>query len=180
MHLCNTPHVYDTSEIVCFDNSGKTKKRVNRHKWNDVELLIEGHLFHCQTMLCRVVQVTWKVVDFFLQDTCPCRTQVAPCFQAHQPAPPSSSPPGSESLFVTCHVSQLTNLFLPVPPLQSVSPHLWCAIFPSSPTHSSLFLPPGSEFSFAMCHVCKLTSTFLHFPTIQFVSSAYCVTLVTL
>ncbi len=63
------------------------------------------------------------------------------CFQAHQPASLSSSPPASESSFVTCHVSKLTNLLLPLPPLQFVSPHLWCAMFPSSLTCSSLFLP---------------------------------------
>src|SRR5229473_1164494 len=42
-----------------------------------------------------------------------------PCFEAHQPAPPSSSPPVSESLFVTCHVSKLTNLLLSLPPSSS-------------------------------------------------------------
>jgi hypothetical protein len=30
-----------------------------------------------------------------------------PGFQAHQPTPPSSSPPARESSFVTCHVSEL-------------------------------------------------------------------------
>src|SRR5260370_1252449 len=35
------------------------------------------------------------------------------CFEAHQPAPPSSSPPVSESSFVTCHISKLTNSLLP-------------------------------------------------------------------
>src|SRR5258708_590775 len=35
------------------------------------------------------------------------------CFKAHHPAPPSSSPPVGESLFVTCHVLKLTNLLLP-------------------------------------------------------------------
>src|SRR5260370_1066094 len=32
-----------------------------------------------------------------------------PPLQAHQPAPPSSSPPACESSFVMCHVSKLTN-----------------------------------------------------------------------
>src|SRR5258708_7312873 len=45
-----------------------------------------------------------------------------PRFQAHQLAPPSSSPPVSESLFMTSHVSELTNPLLPLPPLQLVSP----------------------------------------------------------
>src|SRR5713226_7978036 len=64
-----------------------------------------------------------------------------PCFKAHQPAPPSSSPPVGESSFVSCHVSKLTNLLLPLPPLQLVSPRLCRAMFQSSPTRSSLFLP---------------------------------------
>ncbi len=38
--------------------------------------------------------------------------------------PPSSSLPASESSFVMCHVSKLTNPLLPLPPLQRVSPHL--------------------------------------------------------
>src|SRR5712692_7688545 len=36
-----------------------------------------------------------------------------PCFRAHQPVPPSSSPPGSESSFAMCHVSELTNPLSP-------------------------------------------------------------------
>src|SRR5258707_1273992 len=47
-----------------------------------------------------------------------------PLFQTHQPAPPSSSTATSESSFVTCHVSKLTNPLLPLPPLQEVSPRL--------------------------------------------------------
>src|SRR5260370_35656253 len=43
-----------------------------------------------------------------------------PCFQAHQPIPPSSSPPGSESSFAMSHVSALTNPLLPLSPLQQV------------------------------------------------------------
>src|SRR5258708_38747765 len=43
-----------------------------------------------------------------------------PCFQAHEWTPPSSSPPVGESLFATCHVSELSNPLLPLPPLQSV------------------------------------------------------------
>src|SRR5258708_613661 len=38
-----------------------------------------------------------------------------PGFESHQPAPPSSSPPVSQSLFVICHVLKLTNLLLPLP-----------------------------------------------------------------
>src|SRR5216684_5800998 len=45
-----------------------------------------------------------------------------PCFEAEQPAPPSSSPPGSESWFVMCHILNLTNRLLPLPPSQEVSP----------------------------------------------------------
>src|SRR5229473_2084285 len=39
-----------------------------------------------------------------------------PGFEAHQPTPPSSSPPVGESLFMMCHVLKLTNLLLPLPP----------------------------------------------------------------
>src|SRR5258708_20682072 len=49
-----------------------------------------------------------------------------------------SSPPVGESLFVMCYISELTNLLLPLPPFQKVSPHLQCAAFPSS----LLPLPP--------------------------------------
>ena len=42
-----------------------------------------------------------------------------PCFQAHQPAPPSSSPPGCKSSFVTCHISKLTNPLLSLLPSSS-------------------------------------------------------------
>ncbi len=52
-----------------------------------------------------------------------------------------ASPLVSESSFVTCYVSKLTNWLLPLPPLQQVSPHLQCATFPGSPVHSSLFHP---------------------------------------
>src|SRR5260221_3668566 len=64
-----------------------------------------------------------------------------PCFEAHQPIPPSSSPPVGESSFVSCHVSKLTNLLLPFPPLQQVSPHLLWARLESSLTDSYLFIP---------------------------------------
>src|SRR5258708_1577341 len=47
-----------------------------------------------------------------------------PSFQAHQSPSPPSSPPVGESSFMTYHVSKLTNLLLPFPPLQQVSPHL--------------------------------------------------------
>src|SRR5258707_14375219 len=65
-----------------------------------------------------------------------------PRFQAHQPISPSSSPPESESSFPTCHVSELTNPLLPLPPLQDVSPRFHRATFPSSPTLSFLYLLP--------------------------------------
>src|SRR5258708_23304469 len=59
------------------------------------------------------------------------------CSPTRSGAPPSSSPPGSMSLFVTCHVSKLTN-----PLLLSSS-------------------PPASESSFVSCHISKLTNLFL-------------------
>src|SRR5712692_9318487 len=93
-----------------------------------------------------------------------------PHFKAHQPAPPSSSPPVGESSFVTCHVSKLTNSLLPLPPLQSVSPHLCPATFRSSKTRSSLSSPPVGESSFMTCHVSKLTNPLLPLPPLQLVS----------
>src|SRR5258707_861743 len=72
-----------------------------------------------------------------------------PRFEAHQPTPPSSFPPASGSSFVTCHSSKLTNPFLPLPPLQLVSPRLCRAAFQSSPTSSSPFLDWGE--SVLMC-----------------------------
>src|SRR5216684_2675069 len=91
-----------------------------------------------------------------------------PCFKAHQPTPPSSSPPASEPS-VTCHVSKLTNGPLSLPPPLLVHPHLQCAMFLSSPTHSSLFLP-SSESLLAMCHVSELTNLLLPLSPFQQVS----------
>src|SRR5260221_210178 len=121
-----------------------------------------------------------------------------PRFKAHQPAPPSSSPPASESSFAMCHASKLTNLLLPLPPLQLVSPHLCRAAFQSSPTHSSLFLsssqsfllsdvpyfkaplatPPSSsrpagEPFFTLFHASKLTNPLLPLPPLQLVSPCW-------
>src|SRR5258707_12454151 len=49
--------------------------------------------------------------------------------------PPSSSLPASESSFVMCHISKLTNLLLHLPPFQQLSPRLSRAVFPGSPVH---------------------------------------------
>src|SRR5258707_306752 len=112
-----------------------------------------------------------------------------PCFKAHQPTPPSSFPPASESLFVTCHASKLTNPLLPLPPLQFVSPRLCRATLQSSPNSSSLVLPsdtsvlvcgvlhfnapqrtppssspPVRDSSFVTCHASKLTNPLLPLP----------------
>src|SRR5258708_1414823 len=54
----------------------------------------------------------------------PAHSSPVPSPDPFRSASPSSSPPGSESLFVTCHVSNLTNPLLPLPPLQRVSPRL--------------------------------------------------------
>src|SRR5216684_3304324 len=122
-----------------------------------------------------------------------------PHFKAHQPAPPSSSPPASESSLVTCHALKLTNPFLPLPPLQLVCPCLCRAAFQSSPTCSSLFLPsnwcvlvcivphfkahqpappssspPASESSLVTCHASKLTNLLLPLPPLQLVSTRLC------
>src|SRR5216684_4236373 len=50
--------------------------------------------------------------------------------------------------FATCHISELTNPFLPLPPLQKANPHFQHAMFLSSPTCFSSSSPPGSESSF--------------------------------
>src|SRR5260370_33498087 len=81
-----------------------------------------------------------RTSPFFPSTTCFLVCDV-PRFEAHQAAPPSSSPPVGECSFVTCHVSKLTKPLLPLPPLQSVSPLLLRATFPTSPCLSSLFLP---------------------------------------
>src|SRR5216684_216415 len=92
--------------------------------------------------------------------------QVSPrlCHATFPSSPTCSSPPTSESLFVTCHVPKLNNPLLPLPPLQRVSPHLCHATFPSSPTCSS---PPMSESSFVTCHVPKLNNLLLPLPPLQ-------------
>src|SRR5258707_707953 len=120
---------------------------------------------------------------------------IVPHFKAHQPTPPSSSPPASESSLVTCHASKLTNPLLPLPPLQRVIPRLCRSLFPSSQTNSSLFLPssewvlvcvvpcfkapqpappssspPVGESSFVSCRVSKLTNPLLPLPPLQRVS----------
>src|SRR5258708_3928889 len=43
-----------------------------------------------------------------------------PCFQAHEWTPLSSSPPVGESSFAMCHISELSNPLLPLPPLKLV------------------------------------------------------------
>src|SRR5258708_2979724 len=49
---------------------------------------------------------------------------LVPSFKAHHPFTPSSPPPICDSSFLVSHPSKLTNPFLPLPPLQLVSPHL--------------------------------------------------------
>src|SRR5260370_1143380 len=97
-----------------------------------------------------------------------------PCFEAHQPTPPSSFPPASESSFVMCHASKLTThffLFLPsswwvlvcvMPPFKAQQP---------APPSSS---PPAGESSFVMCHASKLTNPLLPLPPLQLVSPHLC------
>src|SRR5258708_7430306 len=112
-----------------------------------------------------------------------------PRFEAHQPTPPSSFPPAGESSFVLCHVSKLTNPFLPLPPLQFVTLQFHLAMLQSSPSHSSLFLPssssapdcdmpclqahqpippssspPVGESLFVSCRISKLTNLLLPLP----------------
>src|SRR5258707_1245260 len=41
--------------------------------------------------------------------------------------------------FAMCHISELTNPFLPLPPLHKANPHFQHAMFPTSPTSFSSF-----------------------------------------
>src|SRR5260221_12571364 len=86
-----------------------------------------------------------------------------PCFEAHQPAPPSSSPPVGESSFVTCQVSKLTNSLLPLPPLQLVSPHFSPSTFRTSTTCSSLSIPLICMSSFIPYSISIFFNLFLFF-----------------
>src|SRR5260221_716507 len=115
-------------------------------------------------------------------------------FEAHQPTPPSSFPPASESSFVMCHASKLTNPLLPLPPLQLVSPHLCRATLRSSPTRSPPVLrlfshfrpsdlepsssssspPPPSESSFLFCRVPSFNYLLPPLPPLQLVSPRLC------
>src|SRR5258707_935963 len=100
-----------------------------------------------------------------------------PHFQTHQPTPPSFLPPVSESSFVMCHISKLTNPLLPPPsssPLASESSFAMCHV---SELTNPLLLPPSSsplasESLFATCHVSELTNMLLPFlPSTQLVLS---------
>src|SRR5258708_1211861 len=108
-------------------------------------------------------------------------------FRTHQPAPPSSSSPASESLFtmccrcptdlsssplvsessVMCHVSRLMNTLFPLSPLQQVI--LVCDV-PCFQAHERAHpssSPSVSESSFVTCHVSKLTNALLPFPSLH-------------
>src|SRR5258707_2224506 len=89
-----------------------------------------------------------------------------PCFQAHEWTPPSSSPPVGESSFATCHISELSNPLLPLPPLKLVracyAPCIW-AHQPASPT----FSPPASESSSVTCHGSMLPNLRFTRPPLQ-------------
>src|SRR5260370_13684037 len=87
-----------------------------------------------------------------------------PRFEAHQPAPPSSSPPVGESSFVTCHVSKLTNSLLPLPPLQPVSLYWFHPTFLSSSTRPSLSSPPVWKSLFMLCHFSMLSNLLSFLP----------------
>src|SRR5260221_4077259 len=71
-----------------------------------------------------------------------------PHFRAHQPVPPSSSPPESESSFPACHVSELTNSLLLFLPSRKRVFFLQHPIFLSSPTRPSPSLPSRKSISF--------------------------------
>src|SRR5260370_37498994 len=84
-----------------------------------------------------------RTSPFFPSTTCFLFCDV-PRFEAHQAAPPSSSPPDRECSFVTCHDSNRTNPLLPLPPLQIGSARCRHATYLTSPTRSSLFHPSRS------------------------------------
>src|SRR5258708_21121746 len=72
-----------------------------------------------------------------------------PRFEAHQLAPPTSSPPAGETLFVTCHISKLNNPLLPLLPSQLgdlgyAMPHFYAL----QSTHPSS-APPSTQVSFS-------------------------------
>src|SRR5713226_1481801 len=84
------------------------------------------------------------------------------CFQAHQPAPPSSSPPASKSSHFQAHQ--------PAPPSSSPpasKSSRFQAHQPAPPSSS----PPGSESSFVTCRISKLTNPLLPLPLLQEVSA---------
>src|SRR5258708_1402133 len=72
-----------------------------------------------------------------------------PCFQAHKWTPPSSSPPVGESSFAMCHVSELSNPLLPLPPLKLVIPRNMPRFLPNQPASPSSS-PPVSKSSFVI------------------------------
>src|SRR5260370_370516 len=93
-----------------------------------------------------------------------------PRFKAHQPAPPSSSPPASESSFVTCHASKLTTPSLPFLPSHYgviVLSVTWFETHQPGPPSSS---PPNGVSSFVSWHFSKLTNPLLPLPPLQQVS----------
>src|SRR5258708_31693306 len=95
-----------------------------------------------------------------------------PHFGVHQPAPPSSSPPVSESSFVTCHASKLTNLLLlPSSWLVLVCVMLHFEAHQAAPPSSS---PPVGQSSFLQCHASKLTNLLLSLPPFHSVSLCFC------
>src|SRR5260370_23514884 len=86
-----------------------------------------------------------RTSPFFPSTTCFLFCDV-PRFEAHQPAPPSSSPPVRECSFVTCHVSRLTKPPPPLHPTQRSNARLCRATIRSPPT-PRLHLPPPHHLS---------------------------------
>src|SRR5258708_1922237 len=92
-----------------------------------------------------------------------------PCFQAHEWTPPSSSPPVGESSFAMCHISELSNPLLPLPPLKLVLPCYGPCFLAHQPACPS-FSPPSSESLFVIYHVSRLTNPLFPLPPLQLVS----------
>src|SRR5258708_16168046 len=86
------------------------------------------------------------------------------CRATFPSSPTCSSPPVSESSFVTCHVPKLNNPLLPL------LPSIWRVLIydmpcfeahqPAPPSSS----PPVSESLFVICYVFKLTNPLLPLP----------------
>ncbi len=94
-----------------------------------------------------------------------------PHFQTYQPTPPSFLSLVSESSFVTCHISKLTNPLLPsssFSPLASEFLFVACHVFQAHQYAFPSSCLPVSEPSM-MCHISKVMNGLLPFPPLLLV-----------